>query len=96
MYGPIKNAHEPPICPEIIDCDVWHRQRFHLSNCDAEDLMAERGMLKLKSMEQAQRFLSAHAAVYNSFNVGRHLATAQDYRCFRLRAFASWERQWGQ
>ena len=30
----------------------------------------ERGMRKLKSMRQAQRFLNAHAAVYNLFNLG--------------------------
>lgn len=30
----------------------------------------ERGMRKFKSMKQAQRFLTAHAAVYNLFNPG--------------------------
>jgi putative transposase len=49
-------------------------------------------MRKFKSMEQAQRFLEAHAAVYNLFNFGRHLVSAENYRYFRLRAFASWER----
>ncbi len=33
----------------------------------------ERGMRRFKSPKQAQRFLSAHAAVYNLFNLGRHL-----------------------
>ena len=46
-------------------------------------------MRKLKSMEQAQRFLSAHAAVYNLFNLGRHLVSAENYRFFRQRAFVS-------
>jgi putative transposase len=33
----------------------------------------ERGMRKFKSMKQAQRFVTAHAAVSNLFNLGRHL-----------------------
>jgi putative transposase len=56
------------------------------------DLLAERRMHKFKSMHQAQRFLGAHAAVYNLFNLGRHLVSAENYRYFRLRAFASWEK----
>ncbi len=51
----------------------------------------ERGMRKFKSVLQAQRFLNTHAAVYNLFNLGRHLVTANKYRNFRLQAFASWE-----
>lgn len=43
-------------------------------------------------MEQAQRFLGAHAAVYNLFNLGRHLVSAEDYRYFRARALVSWEK----
>jgi putative transposase len=44
-------------------------------------------MRKFKSMEQAQLFLNAHAAVHNLFNLGRHLVSAKNYRYFRLRAF---------
>jgi len=40
----------------------------------------ERGMRKFRSERQAQRFLSAHAAVQNLFNLGRHLVNAQHYR----------------
>jgi hypothetical protein len=49
-----------------------------------------RGMRKFKLTQQTQRFLGAHAAVYNSFNLGRHLVSAENYRYFRSRAFASW------
>lgn len=52
----------------------------------------ERGMRKFKSMEQAQRFLNAHGAVYNLLNFGRHLVSAENYRNFRQRDFASWEK----
>jgi hypothetical protein len=44
-----------------------------------------------KSVKQAQRFLNIHAAVYNLFNVARHLVAAETYRYFRLRSFASWK-----
>jgi len=49
-------------------------------------------MLKFKSAAQAQRFFGAHAAVYNLFNLGRHLVSAETYRYFRLRGFASREK----
>jgi len=48
-------------------------------------------MRKFKSVEQGQRFLSAHAAVYNLFNLGRHLISAENYRYFRLCAFTTWK-----
>ena len=51
----------------------------------------ERGMRRFKSIEQAQRFLDVHAAVYTLFNLGRHLISAATYRLFRARAFACWD-----
>ena len=47
-----------------------------------------RGMRKLKSVGQAQRFLSAHAAVSNLFDLGRHLLSAGHYRDLRTSAFS--------
>jgi transposase-like protein len=52
----------------------------------------ERGMRRFKSVAQAQKFLTAHAAVNNLFNLGRHLARAQHYRDLRVSAFSEWER----
>ncbi len=52
----------------------------------------ERGMRRFKSVRQAQRFLSAHAAVSNLFNLGRHLVRAQHYRDLMVSAFAEWGR----
>lgn len=49
-------------------------------------------MRRFKSMEQAQRFLDVHATVYNLFNLGGHLVSAETYKLFRLRAFVSWEK----
>lgn len=67
--------------------DVMER----LHSVSSSTRVRERGMRKFKSKEQAQQFLAAHAAVYNLFNLGRHLVSAENYRYFRLRAFASWE-----
>lgn len=52
----------------------------------------ERGMRRFKSVGQAQRFLGAHAAVYNLFNLGRHLIRAEHYRNLRINAFSEWSR----
>ena len=40
-------------------------------------------MQRFKSSGSAQKFLSMHAAVYNIFNVQRHLASARTHRSFR-------------
>jgi len=51
----------------------------------------ERGMRRFKSPKQAQLFLSAHAAVYNLFNLGRHLVMAEHYRSLRISALKEWK-----
>ena len=50
----------------------------------------ERKMQRFKSARSAQKFLSAHAAVYNIFNVERHLISAQSYRVLRAAAMTTW------
>src|SRR5271154_2670657 len=50
----------------------------------------ERKMQRFKSAGSAQRFLSAHAAVYNTFNVQRHLTSAQSHRALRAAAMTTW------
>ncbi|MEZ5573810.1 MAG: IS6 family transposase [Halioglobus sp.] len=52
----------------------------------------ERGMRRFKSIRQAQRFVTAHAAVSNLFNLGRHLVRAEHYRDLRISAFDEWSR----
>jgi putative transposase len=50
----------------------------------------ERKMQRFKSSGSAQRFLSLHAAVYNTFNVQRHLVSRSTLRVFRGDAMAQW------
>src|SRR5208282_4985339 len=50
----------------------------------------ERKMQGFKSTKSAQRFVSVHAAVYNTFNVQRHLISRPVHRQFRTAAHNSW------
>ena len=50
----------------------------------------ERKMQRFKSARSAQKFLSAHATVYNTFNVQRHLTSAQSHRVLRTAAMSTW------
>ena len=50
----------------------------------------ERKMQRFKSARSAQKFLSTHAAVYNTFNVQRHLVSALSHRVLRATAMSTW------
>jgi len=82
-------AHRELMPESIHDTSQYANNRAELSHQPTR--VRERGMRRFKSMPQAQRFLSAHAAVYNLFNLGRHLVSAENYRYFRIRAFATWK-----
>ena len=43
-----------------------------------------------KSPRSAQRFLSMHAATYNTFTVPRHFTSARTHRLLRAEAFSAW------
>jgi transposase-like protein len=47
-------------------------------------------MQGFKNAGSAQRFLSSHAAVYNTFNVQRHLTSASTHRAFRTVGMNTW------
>jgi len=51
----------------------------------------ERKMQRFKSARSAQRFLSIHAAVHNTFNLQRHLVSRPTLRTFRAEATARWQ-----
>jgi len=82
-------AHRELIPDTIHDTSQYANNRAELSHQPTR--VRERGMRRFKSMHQAQRFLGTHAAVYNLFNLGRHLISAEHYRLIRQRAFVSWK-----
>jgi transposase-like protein len=51
----------------------------------------ERKMQRFKSPGSAQRFLSAHAAVQNTFNTQRHLISRRTLRQFRAETACTWQ-----
>ena len=73
---PNRARHGPPRqdCPSLRLC---------------EDLRIRHGQRKMqgfKSTGSAERFLSFHAATYNTFNVQRHLISAKTHRACRASA----------
>jgi putative transposase len=82
-------AHQELIPDTIHDTSQYANNRAELSHQPTR--VRERVMRRFKSVAQAQRFLGVHSAVYNLFNLGRHLISANHYRLIRFRAFASWK-----
>ncbi len=83
-------AHRELMPETIHDTTQYANNRAELSHQPTR--VRERGMRRFKSSRQAQRFLGVHVAVYNLFNLGRHLVSAKNYRILRMRAFVSWKR----
>ena len=83
-------AHRELIPEAIHDTSQYASNRAEQSH--EATRVRERGMRKFKSVGQAQRFVTAHAAVSNLFNLGRHLVRAQHYRDLRMSAFSEWSR----
>lgn len=50
----------------------------------------ERQQQLFKSQASAQRFLTTHAAAYNTFYTQRHLTSRRTLRLFRAQAHAAW------
>jgi transposase-like protein len=51
----------------------------------------ERKQQRFKSAGSAQRSLSIHAAVHNTFNLQRHLISRRTFRSFRAEAAQAWQ-----
>ena len=73
-------AHRDLIPDTIHDTSQYANNRAELSHQPTR--VRERGMRRFKSIVQAQRFLGVHSAVYNLFNLCRHLISAYHYRLF--------------
>ncbi len=68
-------AHREFIPDMIYDTSQYANNRAEVSHQPTR--VRERAMRRFKSTQQAQRFLSVHAVVYNLFNLGRHLVSAK-------------------
>jgi putative transposase len=88
-----------PVAHRELIPDMTHSTKQYENNRAEQSHEAtrvrERGMRgpasrRFKSVRQAQRFLGAHAAISNLFNLGRHLIRAEHYRNLRVSAFADW------
>ena len=66
----------------------WKNNRIESSHVPIR--IRERKMQRFRSIGSAQRFLSVHAAVYNTFNARRHLISAAEHRQRRDEAFRRW------
>ena len=70
--------------------DFGGRKNNRAENSHLPVRQRERRMQRFKSARSAQRFLSAHATVYNTFNVQRHLISRQTLHQFRSHAMGLW------
>ena len=79
------------LMPDVIH-DTAQYGNNRVEQTDEATRVRERGMRQFKSVGQAQRFVTVHAAVQNLFNLGRHMVRADHYRNLRVSAFAEWSR----
>ena len=71
--------------------DCGGRKNNRAENSHLPVRQRERRMQRFKSARSAQRFLSTHATVYNTFNVQRHLISRRTLRQFRNHAMDLWQ-----
>ena len=83
-------AHRELIAETLHSTEQYENNRAEQSH--EATRARERAMRKFKSVRQAQRFVTAHAAVSYLLNLGRHLVSADHYRNLRVSAFSEWER----
>ncbi len=81
-------AHREILNGSRHDTSQYHNNRSESSHQPTR--VRERQMRRFKSVRQAQCFLNIHSAVYNLFNIQRHLCSAALTRKRRDDAFASW------
>ena len=66
------------------------RQNNRAENSHQVVRRREHKMQRFKSARSAQRFLSMHAVVHNTFNLQRHLVSRSTLRIFRAEAADQW------
>ncbi|MCC7228669.1 MAG: IS6 family transposase [Burkholderiaceae bacterium] len=80
---------------KVLGCRIKHcpgrlRDNNRVENSHLPVRRRERKMQRFESQGQAQRFVSTHSAIYNTFAIRRHLVTRKTMRTFRAAAFAEW------
>ena len=83
-------AHRELIPETIHSTEQYENNRAEQSH--EATWVGEWGMRRFKSIRQAQRFVTAHAAFSKLFNLGRHFFRAEHYRDLRMSAFEEWSR----
>ena len=83
-------AHSDVIPGAVHVTDQYANNRAEQSHENTR--VRERGMRKFKSIVQAQSFLTAHAAISNLFDLGRHMVRAEHYRNLWMGPFSEWSR----
>jgi transposase-like protein len=84
-----------PAAMKVLGCQHRHKPGRLRDNNRAENShlpvrRRERKMQRFKSQGQAQRFVSTHGAIYNNFNIERHLISRKTMRRFRSSAMEEW------
>ena len=69
---------------------IARRLRRHGPEAHLDSVKLTMPMQRFKSVRSAQRFLSIHAAVHNTFNLQRHLVSRSTLRIFRAEAASEW------
>lgn len=81
---------------KVLKCEKLHqpgrlRDNNRVENSHLPVRRRERKMQRFKSQGQAQRFVSTHSAIYNVFNLQRHLISRKALWTFRAAASAAWQ-----
>ena len=66
------------------------RENNRIENSHLRIRRRERQQQRFKSQASAQRFLTTHATIYNTFNIQRHLISRPTLRRFRADAASAW------
>ena len=66
------------------------RENNRIKNSHLPIRRRERQQQRFKSQASAQRVLTTHAAIYNTFSIQRHLISRPTLRRFRAQADAAW------